>query len=133
MIIAHVGDSRCYRLRKGELKQMTEDHSLANEYIRSKILKPEDLASFPYKNVITRAVGLSESVEVETNFFEHEDGDIYLLCSDGLSDPVSEAQMAEILGKYADDLPRACRELIIAANTNGGPDNVTALLAKTVY
>lgn len=133
VIIAHVGDSRCYRLRHGELKQMTEDHSLANEYIRSKILKPEDLASFPYKNVITRAVGLSESVEVETNFFEHEDGDIYLLCSDGLSDPVSEAQMTEILEKYADDLPRACRELIIAANTNGGPDNVTALLAKTVY
>ena len=133
VIIAHVGDSRCYRLRDGELRQMTEDHSLANEYIRSKILKPEELASFPYKNVITRAVGLSDCVEVETNFFEHEDGDIYLLCSDGLSDPVHEDQMREILMKYADDLPRACRELIIAANTNGGPDNVTALLAKTVY
>jgi protein phosphatase len=83
--------------------------------------------------VITRAIGLSDSVEVETNFFEHEDGDIYLLCSDGLSDPLKTHEMAEILSKYGDDLPRACRELIIAANTNGGPDNVTALLAKTVY
>ena len=133
VIIAHVGDSRCYRFRKGVVQQITEDHSLANEYIKSGILKPEELSSFPYKNVITRAVGLQESVEVETNFYPHEDGDIYLLCSDGLSDPVKVPQMTEILEKYKDDLPRACRELIIAANTNGGPDNVTALLAKTVY
>ena len=132
VIIAHVGDSRCYRLRDGEIKQMTEDHSLANEYIRSKILRPEDLAAFPYKNVITRAIGLQETVDVETNFFDHKVGDIYLLCSDGLSDPVKEPQLKEILTKYKDDLPRACRELIIAANTNGGPDNVTAVLAKTV-
>ena len=133
VIIAHVGDSRCYRFRKGELVQLTEDHSLANEYIRSKILKPEELATFPYKNVITRAVGLADSVEVETNFYEHEDGDLYLLCSDGLSDPVKVPQMIEILSKYGNDLPKACRELIIAANTNGGPDNVTALLATTRY
>lgn len=133
VFIAHIGDSRCYRLRNGELKQMTEDHSLANEYIRSKILRPEDLPSFPYKNVITRAVGLQETVEVETHFYEHQDGDIYLLCSDGLSDPVKEDQISEILTKYHDDLPAACRELIIAANTNGGPDNITALLAKTIY
>jgi len=133
IIIAHIGDSRCYRFRKGEITQMTEDHSLANEYIRSKILRPEDLPSFPYKNVITRAIGLSDTVDVETNFFEHQDGDIYLLCSDGLSDPVKAPQMAEILAKYQDDLPAACRELIIAANTNGGPDNVTVLLAKTIY
>ena len=133
VIVAHVGDSRCYRFRKGVLEQITEDHSLANEYIRSNILKPEDLPRFPYKNVITRAVGLAETVEVETNFYKHEDGDIYLLCSDGLSDPVKPPEMTEILTKYGDDLARACRELIIAANTNGGPDNVTALLAKTIY
>jgi len=133
VFIAHVGDSRCYRFRKGELKQMTVDHSLANEYIRSNILKPEDLPSFPYKNVITRAVGLAESVEVETHFYEHEDGDIYLLCSDGLCDPVKDPQMRDILERHQDDLKVCCRELIIAANTNGGPDNVTALLAKVVY
>ncbi|MCL2326623.1 MAG: protein phosphatase 2C domain-containing protein, partial [Proteobacteria bacterium] len=63
IIIAHIGDSRCYRFRKGEITQMTEDHSLANEYIRSKILRPEDLPSFPYKNVITRAIGLSDTVD----------------------------------------------------------------------
>lgn len=133
VIIAHVGDSRCYRFRKGVVEQITEDHSLANEYIRSKILKPEDLPRFPYKNVITRAVGLSDTVDVETNFYQHEDGDIYLLCSDGLSDPVSPEEIKEILTQYGDDLPRACRELIIRANTNGGPDNVTVLLAKPVY
>ena len=133
VFIAHVGDSRCYRFRKGEIKQMTEDHSLANEYIRSNILKPEDLPSFPYKNVITRAVGLAPTVEVETHFYEHEDGDIYILCSDGLSDPVKEPQMRDILDKYQDDRKEACRQLIIAANTNRGPDNVTALLAKVVY
>lgn len=133
VIIAHVGDSRCYRYRKGKLEQMTEDHSLANEYIRSNILRPEDLPNFPYKNVITRAVGLADSVEVEAHFYKHEDGDIYLLCSDGLSDPVKEDQIADILSKNSDDLAQACRELIIAANQNGGPDNVTALLAKTVY
>lgn len=133
VFIAHIGDSRCYRFRKGVLEQITEDHSLANEYLRSKILKPEDLPTFPYKNVITRAVGLAETVEVEVHFYPHEDGDIYLLCSDGLSDPVKPPQMTEILTNFANDLPRACRELIIAANQNGGPDNVTALLAKTVY
>lgn len=133
VFVAHVGDSRCYRLRDGKLEQITVDHSLANEYIRSNILKPEDLATFPYKNVITRAVGLAESVEVETNFYPHQDGDIYLLCSDGLSDPVKEPQICELLMKYSDDLARACRELVIAANQNGGPDNVTVLLAKTVY
>ena len=133
VFIAHVGDSRCYRFRKGEIKQMTEDHSLANEYIRSNILKPEDLPNFPYKNVITRAVGLAPTVEVETHFYEHEDGDIYILCSDGLSDPVKEPQMRDILEQHQDDLKEACRQLIIAANMNGGPDNVTALLAKIVY
>lgn len=133
VIIAHVGDSRCYRLRKGVLEQMTEDHSLLNEYIKSEILKPSDAANFPYRNVITRAIGLQDTVEVETHFYKHEDGDIYLLCSDGLSGPVTDDELRDILMKHQDDLAQACRELIIAANKNGGPDNVTAVLAKTVY
>lgn len=133
VFIGHVGDSRAYRFRDGKIAQISEDHSLANEYIRMGILKPSDLASFPYKNVITRAVGLQDTVEVETRFYEHKDGDIYLLCSDGLSDPVKVEQMESILSANKDDLAKACRELIIAANTNGGPDNVTVLLAKTVY
>lgn len=133
VFIGHVGDSRAYRFRDGKLEQISEDHSLANEYIRMGILRPQDLASFPYKNVITKAIGLAESVEVETKFYDHKDGDIYLLCSDGLSDPVKSPQIEQILSENKDDLANACRQLVIAANVNGGPDNVTALLAKTVY
>ena len=133
LYLAHVGDSRAYRLRGEKLEQVTEDHSLANEYIRMGILRREDLDNFPYKNVITRAVGLAESVEVESHFHEHEDGDIYLLCSDGLSDPVKDDEIASILLECEGDLDRACRELVTAANRNGGPDNITVVLAKTVH
>ncbi|MFA5625493.1 MAG: Stp1/IreP family PP2C-type Ser/Thr phosphatase [Bradymonadales bacterium] len=133
VFIGHVGDSRAYRFRDGKLEQISEDHSLANEYIRMGILRPQDLASFPYKNVITKAIGLAETVEVETKFFDHKDGDIYLLCSDGLSDPVKLPQIEQILQDHGNDLADACRQLVIAANVNGGPDNVTVLLAKTEY
>lgn len=130
--VAHIGDSRAYRLRDGVLKQVSEDHSLANEYIRMGILRAEDVENFPYKNVITRAVGLADSVEVETNVYDIKDQDIYLLCSDGLSDPLRDAEIQRILLEHADDLETACRELITAANRNGGPDNVTVVLAKAI-
>jgi len=130
--LAHVGDSRAYRLRDGELEQISEDHSLANEYIRMGILRPEDVENFPYKNVITRAVGLAETVEVETHFHDHKVGDIFLLCSDGLSDPVKDDEIARILVESKGDLEAACRELVTTANRNGGPDNVTVVLAQTL-
>ncbi len=130
--IAHVGDSRAYRLRDGVFEQLTEDHSLANEYIRMGILRAEDIDSFPYKNVITRAVGLAETVEVETNFYEHQHGDIYLMCSDGLSDPVRDDEIHSVLEAADGDLEEACRELVTTANRNGGPDNVTVILAQTL-
>jgi len=130
--IAHIGDSRAYRLRDGELEQLTDDHSLANEYIRMGILRPQDVENFPYKNVITRAVGLAESVEVETHFHEHQDGDIFVLCSDGLSDPVNDEAITRIIEEADGDLEVACRELVTTANRNGGPDNVTVVLAQTV-
>ena len=129
--LAHVGDSRAYRLRNGELEQLTEDHSLANEYIRMGILKRKDVDNFPYKNVITRAVGLAETVEVETGFHEHADGDIYILCSDGLSDPVTDDMIREIVIEEENNLQEACRRLVTTANMNGGPDNITVVLAKT--
>lgn len=132
LYVAHVGDSRAYRLRNGELEQLTEDHSLANEYVRMGILKKSDVPNFPYKNVITRAVGLAEAVEVETRFFTHEVGDIYMLCSDGLSDPVTDDDMRRIVLDAEGDLEAACRELVTEANRNGGPDNVTVVLAQTL-
>ena len=129
--IAHVGDSRCYRLRKGELVLLTEDHSLANEYIKMGIIDKDDLDSFPYKNVITRALGLSESVEVESHYHTLRDDDIYLFCSDGLTDCVSDKMIAEILVS-APDLATAAGDLVDEANDNGGTDNITVLLTKTV-
>ncbi len=132
VFVAHVGDSRAYLLRDGKLSQISEDHSLANEYIRMGILRVEDVENFPYKNVITRAVGLADTVEVETQFHVHKDGDVYLLCSDGLSDPCKNAEIEQILNKCGDDLEAACQELVRTANRNGGPDNVTVVLAKTL-
>ncbi len=129
--IAHIGDSRAYRLRDGALELLTEDHSLANEYVRMGILSPEDLQYFPYKNVVTRACGLAEEVEVDTTFEDTEDGDIYLLCSDGLTDCVSDEDIKSILCEIK-DLDKASAELIDAANRGGGTDNITVILAKTL-
>ena len=94
---AYVGDSRVYRLRGDTLDQLTEDHSLANVFMRLGVLKPEDLPSFPYKNVIVRALGLQEEVEVDSLYRTAKPGDRFLLCSDGLTDLVSDDEMADIL------------------------------------
>jgi protein phosphatase len=130
VVIAHIGDSRAYRLRRGRLELLTEDHSLANEYVRMGILSPEDLDSFPYKNVVTRACGLAADVEVDSTFESVENGDIYLLCSDGLTDCVQDTEIRRILMTHK-DLKGASTELVDAANANGGTDNITVLLAKT--
>lgn len=127
--LAHIGDSRAYRYRDGELDQRTNDHSLANEYVEMGILSADDVEFFPYKNVITRACGLSEEVEVAVHFEEIRDGDLYLLCSDGLTDMVSEEQIASML-EETDDLENLCRDLVEEANRNGGEDNVTIVLAR---
>ncbi len=127
--VGHVGDSRAYRLRAGRLQQLSEDHSLANEYIRMNLLRPEDLPYFPYKNVIVRALGLQEDVEVDTRYFTCRPGDRFLLCSDGLTDLVSDAEIREILAE-----PRSGEEtterLVQRALDYGGVDNVTVLLVE---
>jgi|AP45_3_1055517.scaffolds.fasta_scaffold71266_1 protein phosphatase len=127
--LAHIGDSRCYRLREGSLEQRTEDHSLANEYVRMGILSAEDVEYFPYKNVITRACGLADEVEVDVHFEDLQAGDVYLFCSDGLSDMVSDAEINVIMNDH-DNLEDMCRELVARANANGGADNITVVLAK---
>ncbi len=128
--IAHVGDSRAYRLRNGELVQMTEDHSLLNDYIKMKDLTPEEIENFPHKNVIVRALGMKETVRVDITVEEPEDGDIYLLCSDGLNGMITDPDMREILLECNDDLELACNRLIQKANENGGTDNVTVVLSQ---
>jgi protein phosphatase len=127
--LAHVGDSRIYRLRDGRLEQLTEDHSLLNDYIKMKRLTSDEIANFPHKNVIVRALGMKDTVKVDTRLEQPRAGDLYLLCSDGLSGPVSDTDMLDILDGTR-KLQDATARLIAKANDNGGPDNVTVVLVR---
>jgi len=128
--LGHVGDSRIYRIRDGAIEQVSEDHSLLNDYIKMKKLSPEEIANFPHKNVIVRALGMKESVKVDTVFESPHPGDIYLLCSDGLSGEVKDPVMNDIVQRHQDDLQAACHALIEEANRNGGHDNITVVLVR---
>ncbi|MDD5308154.1 MAG: Stp1/IreP family PP2C-type Ser/Thr phosphatase [Deltaproteobacteria bacterium] len=128
--LAHVGDSRIYRVRAGAIDQISEDHSLLNDYIKMKKLSQQEIENFPHKNVIVRALGMKESVKVDTFFETPKPGDIYLLCSDGLSGELADAKMLEIVEKHTKDLQAACHALIEEANRNGGHDNITVVLAR---
>lgn len=129
VLVAHVGDSRVYRLRDGKLEQLTEDHSLLAEYIKMKRLTNEEITNFPHKNIIVRALGMKESVKVDTLLDPPKPGDLYLLCSDGLSGPVTDEEIQEITTSIPDP-KAACAKLIERANQNGGPDNITVISVK---
>ena len=129
--VAHVGDSRVYRFRDGKIEALTEDHSLLNDYIKMKRLTEEEIANFPHKNVIVRALGMKEHVKVDTMLDKPQPGDIYVLCSDGLCGPASDKEIEEVVNAHS-DLKTATKALIDRANSNGGPDNITAVLAKVV-
>lgn len=128
--IGHVGDSRVYRLRGQDYSQITEDHSLLNDYIKMKDLTPEEIENFPHKNVIVRALGMKETVQVDVLAEETLHKDIFLLCSDGLNGMVSDAEMRDILLSCNDDLEQACNRLIQQANQAGGTDNITCVLVQ---
>jgi serine/threonine protein phosphatase PrpC len=127
--VGHVGDSRLYRLRDGELEQLTDDHSLVEELVRQGKLSPEEAEVHPQRSIITRALGPEADVQVDTFTHTARDGDVYLLCSDGLSGMVSDEEMARIVGE-ASSLDDAARALVDAANENGGKDNITAVLFR---
>jgi PPM family protein phosphatase len=127
--IAHVGDSRAYRLRDGELVRLTEDHSLVDELLRQGRLTPEEAVDHPQRSVITRALGPEVAVEVDTRSYSARDGDVYLLCSDGLTTMVAEDRLAEVLLAHR-SLRDAGEALIAAANEAGGRDNITVVLLR---
>ena len=127
--VAWVGDSRIYRIRNNKMEQISEDHSLLNEMIRKNDMTEEEIENFPHKNVILRAIGLKPRVEVDVKYLELEDGDIFLLCSDGLSGEVSDEEMEKIVVE-ASSLDEATQKLIQAANKHGGKDNITVALAQ---
>ena len=126
----HVGDSRAYRIRGGELVQLTDDHSLVGELVRSGRLSPEEAESHPQRSVITRALGTEPDVDVDTFTVETEQHDIYLLCSDGLTDMVSQRDILAAV-EASPDLDDAARALVNAANAGGGEDNITVVLFRT--
>jgi serine/threonine protein phosphatase PrpC len=126
--VAHVGDSRAYLMRGGVMNPITEDHSLVAELVRSGDLTRDQAAEHPQKNLITRALGADEEVDVDTAVLSVEAGDRILLCSDGLSDMVSEAGISEILADSPDDPERAARGLLSAALDAGGNDNITVVV-----
>ena len=127
--IGHVGDSRAYRLREGELAQLTQDHSLVAELERSGQLTPEAAEHHPQRSIITRALGPEPDVEVDTHTHPARDGDVYLLCSDGLTGMVSDTELATIM-RAAPSLESAGEALVRAANQSGGRDNITVVLFR---
>jgi serine/threonine protein phosphatase PrpC len=127
--IAHVGDSRAYRFRDGELLRLTDDHSLVDELLRQGRLTPEEAVEHPQRSVITRALGPEGAVEVDTRSYSARDGDVYLLCSDGLTTMVAEDRLAELLAAH-ESLRDKGEALITAANEAGGRDNITVVLLR---
>jgi PPM family protein phosphatase len=129
LMLGHIGDSRCYRLRNGELEQITKDHSLLQEQMDAGLITPEQAATSTNKNLVTRALGVEDAVLLEVNEHRVEAGDIYLMCSDGLSDMVDDEGIARILGQDA-PLEQKVASLIDTANANGGRDNISVLVAR---
>ncbi len=127
LLVGHIGDSRCYRIRQGRLEQITKDHSLLQEQMDAGLITPEQAAGSPIKNLVTRALGVEQGVMLEVNEFSIEPGDVYLMCSDGLSDMVSDEVIVRIAFEDLRLEPLA-EHLILAANECGGRDNISVLL-----
>jgi protein phosphatase len=131
MYIGHVGDSRAYRVRGGEIRQMTRDHSLVNDYLLAMPELTDEQKSELPKNVITRALGMQEHVSVDLQGDDASVGDCYVLCSDGLSGMIEDNEILDIVSRSG-NIEEACRRLIAVANEHGGEDNITAVLVRIV-
>jgi protein phosphatase len=123
----HVGDSRAYLIRDGRMEQVTEDHSLVNELMKSGKLSREEAETHPQRSVITRALGTDPDVDADTFTIEAKSGDVFLLCSDGLTDMVGEREILELVELNREDIDAALKSLVKAANRSGGEDNITVV------
>jgi protein phosphatase len=128
--LAHVGDSRVYLMRDGELSQLTSDHSWVNEQIQSGVISAEQARSHPLRNVVTRALGGKADLQVDMQAHEIEAGDVLLLCSDGLTTMIPDDEIARVMRDGGGDIERTAQALVDAANAKGGEDNITVLLLK---
>lgn len=131
LTVAHVGDSRLYRFRDGQLSQITEDHSMVQELLRRGLISPEEARTSANKNLVTRALGVDPLVQVDVDEHECRPGDIYLLCSDGLNDVLSDEDISALLVRFDADMEAATRGLIDEVNARGGPDNVSIVMVRT--
>jgi protein phosphatase len=127
-IIAHVGDSRAYRLRAGQLERMTHDHSWVSEQVRLGLLTDEEAHRHPMRNIVTRALGNRTDLAVELREADVRGGDVYLLCSDGLNTMLTDPEILRTLAASKDDPERACRALVDQANSKGGEDNISVIV-----
>jgi PPM family protein phosphatase len=132
MSVAHVGDSRAYLIRGGQLSRITNDHSWVFEQVQAGMLTEAEAEKHPLRNVITRALGGALQVTPDASEISAQKGDVFLLCSDGLTGMVPENEILRVVTANASDLQKACQQLIDAANERGGLDNVTAVLVRTV-
>ncbi len=128
--IGHVGDSRLYRLRNSDFEQVTRDHSVVQELVSRGFMSPEEANASMNKNLVTRALGIEASVEADLNEDKCQNGDVYLLCSDGLSDVVSDVDIQQTLSESLENLETATQKLVDAANDAGGPDNISVVLVR---
>jgi PPM family protein phosphatase len=128
--VAHIGDSRLYRVRDGKIEQLTRDHSLLQEQIDNGVLTKEMARRSQNKNLVTRAVGIEEKVEPDVQTLDTQEGDIYLLCSDGLNDMVEDDDILLTVNSLGVNLPLAANQLVQIANDNGGRDNVSVVLIR---
>ncbi|HET7785952.1 MAG TPA: Stp1/IreP family PP2C-type Ser/Thr phosphatase [Myxococcales bacterium] len=129
-LVAHAGDSRAYLFREGKLRRLTVDHSLVEEYLRLGKITEDEARVFPQRNIILRALGQQRQLEVEIRSHDPQAGDLFLLCSDGLSGMVDDRALESILEKHSARLEACARKLIDAANANGGVDNSTVVLVR---
>ena len=128
-LVGHIGDSRCYRIRSGVLEQITKDHSLLQEQIDAGLISLEQAATSSIKNLVTRALGVEDTVLLEVNEHVVEPGDLYLMCSDGLSDMIDDVAIARIIAAES-SLEQRAIQLVNAANENGGRDNISVLMVE---
>jgi len=132
MLVAHLGDSRLYRLRGDQFSQVTRDHSLLQEQIDAGLISPEQAKHAQHKNLVTRALGIDPAVEPEIHEYDARPGDLYLLCSDGLCDMVADDDIGEALHAFGSNLNLAAQQLVQMANDNGGRDNVSVILVRVL-
>ena len=128
--ITHAGDSRCYMIRNGIISQITVDNSYVEYLLQKGAISTEEAKNHPQKNLITKAIGMEKNIEIELNEIEVNSGDLFLICSDGLTGMLSDEEILHIIQKKKSNIQKCAEELVKAAKSNGGHDNITVILAE---